>query len=110
MPVGRAEFFIDENGHSAAKGTPQAKQIDYNRHVHVAYNANTKQGGKPTGLVTVTITDRSNRDDFRSPRSGNPKKGHAEETIFLRPQAPARIEAEVRRAVDVLRSRTRGDQ
>lgn len=110
QPGGRVEFFVDEAGRAAAKGTPQAGQIDRDRHVHVAYNANPPKNGKPTGLVTVTITDRSNAEDFRRPRTGNQSKGHFEETIFLRPQSPERIEAEVRRAVEVLRSRIRGSR
>ncbi|GHG60801.1 hypothetical protein GCM10012320_35520 [Sinomonas cellulolyticus] len=112
-PSKKVQFFVDEDGRADTSKRPGERVIDQSRHVHVVYNATTngKDGPpqpQPTGLITVTVTDRSNADDIRDPRTGNSKKGHVEETIFLRPQSPERIEAEVSRAVEVLRSRNRG--
>lgn len=107
-PPGRVEFFVNEEGRADVPRPAQERVIDTERHIHVVYNANTRSGGEATGLVTVTVTDRTNNDDFRSPRTGDSKKGHVEETIFLRPQSPQRIEAEVHRAVEALRARSRG--
>lgn len=109
MPTGRFEVLVDEGLRAATKGTPQGMAMS-DRHVHVVYNTNVAGVRNPTGMVTVTVTDRSNSDEFSRPRSGDPKKGHVEETLFLRPPAPGRVEAEVRRAVDLLRSRARGSR
>jgi len=105
FPSGAVEFFVDEQGRAARKGTAQAAQVDRQRHVHVKYNADT------TGTVMVQVTDRTqpNALDHLHSTPSDPKKGgHHELTLFLRPQSPERIESEVRRAVEMLRSRSRG--
>lgn len=105
----KTQFYVDETGRTDVPRPKDERVIDEKRHVHVVYNATThRDQAEPTGLITVTVTDRSNPDDFRHPRTGNSTKGHVEETIFLRAQSPERIETEVNRAVEVLRSRTRG--
>jgi len=117
-PGGRVDFFVDESGRAAAKGTVRAQQIDFDRHVHVVYNADTRKGGKPTGAVMIQVTDRSQPHSLsylhqtlpRRREDGRVQDAPQEVTVFLRPQTPAKIEAEVRRAVDVLKSRARGSR
>ena len=113
VPSGKVHFFVDEHGRAAAKGTAQASQIDRERHVHVVYNADTREGSAPTGVVMIQVTDRTQPtalDHLHQTPADPEKGGHHELTVFLRPQSPERIEAEVQRAVTLLRSRARGDR
>ena len=83
--------------------------------VHIVYDAemSNKKGSAPTGLVMVQVTDRTQAtamDHLQSTPLDPKKGGHHEMTLFLRPQSPERIEAEVTRAVSILQSRARGDR
>ncbi len=112
MPGTRVNVYVDEHGRSGGNKSAPAEGP---RHVHVVYNAemSRKKGSAPTGMVMVQVTDRtqSTAMDHLQWTPSNPMKGgHHEMTLFLRPQSPERIEAEVTRAVAILKSRARGDR
>lgn len=105
MPAERVSVLVTESGHASKKVGP--------RHVHVVYNLDSKDAGPPTGVVMVQVTDRTQPTaaDHLHHTPSNPRQGgHHEVTLFLRPQSPERIEAEVQRARDILKSRAPGDR